>query len=78
MTVEEESYGVNQFSIHERNVGVLMVRRARNGVWKVVIEVDVEIKLPDGRTVIARERVPIGARVDPRKPARPVRPKLST
>lgn len=63
MMTEEESYSVGQFSTHERNVGVLHVRRFRNGTWKIVVEVDVETKLPDGRTVVAKERIAIGAKV---------------
>ena len=63
MMTEEENYRVGQFSTHERNVGVMLVKRFRNGTWKIVVEVDVEAKLPDGRIVVGKERFAIGASV---------------
>ena len=72
MMVEEENYSTGQFSTHGRNVGVLRVQRAKNGRWHMLIEVDIEVKVLDGRIVRAQQRASVPATAQHKKRQNPV------
>lgn len=72
MMVEEENYRTGQFSTHGRNVGVLQVQRTSQGTWRIVAEIEIEVKLPDGRTVIAKERAMLMGKAEFKKQRRRV------
>lgn len=66
MAVEPESYGLNETAVFKRKACVIGVKRARNGRWTVIVDVEVETRLPDGRLVTAREEVKLRGRAEPK------------
>jgi hypothetical protein len=66
MAVEPESYGLNETQTLKRKACIIGVKRARNGNWKVLVDVEIEVRLPDGRLVIAWQEVSLRGRGEPK------------
>lgn len=64
MAVEPENYGLNETRVLKRKACVIAVKRGRNGSWRVVADVEIEVRLPDGRLVTAWEEVKLRGRAE--------------
>lgn len=62
-----EEYRSGQFATLGRNVGVLKVERLENGSWRIYIEVELEVRLLDGRIVKTKHPLTVpGLMVSPK------------
>ncbi len=64
MAVPEENYGLNETSVLKRKAVVVGVHRGKNGNWRVTADVEIELRLPDGRLVTAWEEVKLRGRAE--------------
>lgn len=62
MAVPPESYEPEQVAVVKRRARVVSVKRGRNGNWKVTADLELKIRLPDGRLVTACEEVKLRGR----------------
>jgi hypothetical protein len=62
MAVEPEDYDPNQVAVLKRKACVVRVQRGRNGNWRVTADLEIELRLPDGRLVTAWEEVKLRGR----------------
>lgn len=66
MAVKPEHYGPNETNVLKRKTCVVAVKRGRNGDWRVTADVEIELRLPDGRLVTAWEEVKLRGRAEPK------------
>jgi hypothetical protein len=62
MAVQEENYAAHELSDFTYRADVVAVKRGKNGSWKLMADVHIEIRLPDGRLVTAWEEVKLRGR----------------
>jgi len=64
MGVPEETYGPDVVSALKRKTRVVGVKRGKNGNWRITADVEVTLRLPDGRRVTAWEEVKLRGRAE--------------
>jgi len=64
MAVPKESYGLNETLSLKKKACVVGVKRAANGNWTITADVEIEVRLPDGRLVTAWQEVKLRGRAD--------------
>lgn len=60
--MREENYKLNEVATLKRKASVVNVRRTKNRNWHITVDVEVEVRLPDGRLVTAWEEVRLRGR----------------
>lgn len=67
MAVEPEKYSAQEAPPIKDKVSVVGVKRARNGKWAVTVDIEIEVRLPDGRLVTAQQEVSVRGRGEPKR-----------
>lgn len=62
MAVPPESYAPEEVAVLKRKAAVVSVKRGKNGSWKVTADLEIKLRLPDGRVVTAWEEVKLRGR----------------